>query len=91
MTKEELVGQLATQLGASKSEAGRVLDAVVKVLGDAIVASEPFTIPALGTFEVKTRAARTGRNPKTGEAIAIVASRTVAFRPAKLVKERLNR
>lgn len=91
MTKEELVGQLAGQLGASKSEAGRVLDAVVKVLGDAIVGGAPFTIPALGTFEVKTRAARTGRNPKTGEAIDIAASRTVAFRPAKLVKERLNR
>lgn len=91
MTKEEMVAQLASQTGQSKAEAGKAFTAFVSVLQDAIVKEGSCLVPGLGTFAVKDRAARKGRNPQTGDEIDIKASRTVGFRAASGLKERVSR
>ncbi len=90
MTKQDLVVRLAEVCGLSKAQADVVVNEVVKGVTDALVRGEEVSLPGLGKLAVKERAARTGTNPATREKIEIKASKTVAFKVAKNLKEALN-
>jgi len=87
MTKAELVAEIAKQAGITKKEADAALKAAVATIGEALKKGERVAIPGLGIFTVKQRAARKGRNPRTGKVIQIPARKVVAFKPAKDLRE----
>ena len=94
-TKKELIDSIAERTGVKKSGAERVLNATLAEIERALLAGQPVTLHGFGTFELKKfelkkRDARTGRNPRTGEPVEIAASTTVAFKPAKALKDSLN-
>lgn len=90
MNKTELVERVAETTGKTKKEAGQVVDAVLSSISAALQAGDKVTLIGFGNFEVRERAARTGRNPQTGEEIQIEASRVPSFRPGKQLKESVN-
>ncbi|WP_152425500.1 HU family DNA-binding protein [Bacillus subtilis] len=87
MNKTEFVGAVAEKLGVTKKEAAPKVEAVFKVLSETLAKGESIKIPGVGTFEVRERAARKGRNIQTGEEIEIPASKVVKFKPAKALKD----
>jgi len=87
MTKAELVAEIAKQAGITKKEADAALKAAVSAISGALKKGERIAIPGLGIFTVKQRAARKGRNPRTGQVIQIPARKVVAFKPAKDLRE----
>ena len=89
MTKAELVDQVVKSskgMNLSKKAAAEILDSVFDEVGKAIKKDTRFSYPGFGTFTVKRRAARKGRNPRTGAEIRIKASKTVGFKPAPGLK-----
>ena len=92
MTKAEFVDQVAKASGVdlSKKDAAGILDTVFSVIGQTIKDENRFSYPGFGTFTVKERSARKGRNPRTGDAIDIKASKTVGFKPAPSLKQSLT-
>ena len=90
MNKQELVASIAEKAGMTKADAARALDATVAAVTEALRQDETVTLVGFGSFYVGERAARTGRNPRTGEPVEIAASTTVAFKPAKALKDSLN-
>ena len=84
-----IVENLATDFNVSKKLAKEVVDALILQLGQTIVATGELRITGFGTFKTKTRAARKGRNPSTGEEIQIAESRTIGFKPSKQLKDAL--
>ena len=89
MTKADLIGVVARAAKMSKRGAGSAIDATFTALARAIKKDKRFQVPAFGTFSVRSRSARIGRNPRTGETINIKASRTVRFKPAPRLKKGL--
>ena len=87
MNKGQLIDQVAAELGESKAAASRAVEAVIASITSGIKVDENVTIVGFGTFSKKNRAARTGRNPATGEPMQIQASTTVGFRPSQALKE----
>lgn len=90
MNKGELVDHIANETGTDKAAAGRALDAVLQGIMDSLVKGDSVTIAGFGTFDVRERAARTGRNPQSGESMEIPASTSAGFKPASALKKRLN-
>ena len=94
MNKTELIERVASQLESSKAEAQRAVDALFDtgtgVIARALRQGERVQITGFGTFEARERAARPGRNPRTGEKIRIPASRAVSFRAGKGLKDAVN-
>ena len=90
MKKLQLTDAVAAKAQITKKEAAAVVDAVLDVIAEALVAGDDVKITGFGGFEVKTRAARTGRNPKTGEAVEIPASKCVTFTAGSTLKEKVN-
>ena len=87
MTKADLIESVAKQgEGMTKKAAGEMVDALFLTLGKTIKKEGRFTYPGFGTFTVRARKARKGRNPQTGAEIKIKASKTVGFKPAKELK-----
>ncbi|KIN27599.1 HU family DNA-binding protein [Bacillus subtilis] len=87
MNKTEFVGAVAEKLGVTKKEATPKVEGVFKVLSETLAKGESIKIPGVGTFEVRERAARKGRNPQTGEEIDIPATKSPAFKAAKALKD----
>lgn len=87
MNKSELVAQAAMHSGISKKDAEAVADALLDALRHALVSGEKVTITNFGTFEVKKREARVGRNPRTHEVVAIPPANTPVFRPCPSLKK----
>lgn len=87
MNKNELITAMATKSGLTKKEAGAALASLIDGIIESLKASERVTIPSLGTFEVRERAAREGKNPRTGEMVKIPAKKLPAFKAAKALKE----
>ncbi len=90
MNKRELVASIADKTGMAKGEAEAALDATVEAISGALAGGDKVALPGFGTFEVRERAARSGRNPQTGEAMEIAASKGAAFKPATALKQTLN-
>lgn len=87
MNKTELIEIISQEAGISKSEATKSLDAYVGAITKVLRDGDQVAIPGFGTFCVSNRAARTGRNPRTGDPIEIPASRVPKFKPGKGLKE----
>jgi len=90
VNKTELIDHIAKQSDISKAAAGRALDAMVGAVKTTLKRGGTVTLVGFGTFAVGRRAARTGRNPRTGEAIKIKAAKVPKFRPGKGLKDSLN-
>ncbi|MBO6002141.1 MAG: HU family DNA-binding protein [Mailhella sp.] len=87
MTKADFVAKIAENSGISKSAADASLKAFIASLQDVLAAEGKLVLPGFGTFSVEERAARQGRNPQTGEAIAIPASKSVKFKAGAKLRE----
>ncbi|MGK9185749.1 HU family DNA-binding protein, partial [Priestia filamentosa] len=87
MNKTELVNAVAAQSELTKQDAAKAVDALFKTISDTLSKEEKIQLIGFGTFEVRERAARTGRNPQTGEEMQIAASKVPAFKPGKELKE----
>ena len=87
MNKSELAARIADRVSLPRSEANRAINALFDAIGEALANGETVRVPGLGTFSVRSRAARQGRNPRTGERITIAASRTAAFKPGKTLRD----
>ena len=90
MNKTELIDHIAKQSDISKAAAGRALEAIVGGIRSSLKKGNSVTLVGFGTFAVGKRAARTGRNPRTNEAIKIKAAKVPKFRPGKALKDSLN-
>jgi DNA-binding protein HU-beta len=90
MNNTDLAEHLATAHGITKADARKYVDGVFAAIADAAAKGDEVALNGFGKFKVKDTPARQGRNPSTGEAIQIAASRKLAFTPAKAVKDRLN-
>jgi len=90
MNKTELIAALAGKAELSKKDAEKALNAFVEVVSDAMKAGDKVQLVGFGTFESKQRPARTARNPRTGEAVKIAASKTVSFKVGKALKDSLK-
>lgn len=90
MNKSELIERVAGDSGLTRSEAGKAVDAVFDNIAKALKKDGKATLVGFGSFTVRKRAARSGRNPKTGESIKIKASKTPAFKAGKALKDAVN-
>lgn len=90
MNKSELIESIANKAGISRAAAGTALEATLASLSEALVAGDSIALVGFGTFKVSERAARTGKNPATGEALEIAASKSAKFTPGKALKDALN-
>lgn len=91
MNKKELIDAVASSTGASKAATGEAIDAVVEAITKAVVKGDNVQLVGFGSFSQGARAARTGRNPATGEEISIAAAKTVKFTAGKSFKDAVNR
>ncbi len=90
MNKSELIEKMAESGQISKAAAGRALDGLVDAIKVALSAGEAVSLTGFGTFSVRKREARSGRNPQTGKTIEIAASNTPGFKPGKALKDAVN-
>lgn len=90
MNKTELIESIAKSADISKAAAGRALDGMVKAVTSSLKKGQMVTLVGFGTFYVGKRAPRSGRNPRTGEAIKIKAAKVPKFRAGKALKDALN-
>lgn len=91
MKKSELIETIAEKAGLTKVEAGKALDATFEVIANQLEKGEKVPVAGFGTFKLSSRAAREGRNPKTGETIKIAASTSVSFKAGTALKEKVNK
>ena len=87
MNKTELVKAVAEQAELTQKDAAKAVDALIKTISETLAQGEKIQLIGFGTFEVRDRSARKGRNPQTGEEIEIAASKVPAFKPGKELKE----
>jgi len=90
MNKSDLIEAVASAADMSKAAAGKAVDAVIDSITDALKKGDAVSIVGFGTFEVRERAARSGRNPQTGATIEIAASKAPAFKAGKALKDAVN-
>ena len=90
MNKSDLITAIAEHANLTKTDAGRALDGLTKTIEAALQAGDSVALIGFGTFEVKERAERTGRNPQTGEVITIAASKVPSFKAGKSLKDAVN-
>ncbi|KMV73804.1 DNA-binding protein HU-beta [Rosenbergiella epipactidis] len=90
MNKSQLVDKIAADADISKAAAGRVLDAFIGAVTESLKAGDDVALVGFGTFAVKERAERTGRNPQTGKEITIPAGKVPGFRAGKGLKDSVN-
>ncbi len=90
MTKNELIRTVSDNTGMTQKVAEEAISAALDVIANELVYGSPVQILGFGAFEVKERAARTGRNPHTGETMEIPAAKVVCFKSGKALRERIN-
>ncbi|MDH2363868.1 HU family DNA-binding protein [Priestia megaterium] len=90
MNKAELIDAVATKSDLTKQDSKKAVDALFETISNTLANEEKIQLIGFGTFEVRERAARTGRNPQTGEEMMIPASKVPAFKPGKELKEALK-
>ena len=90
MNKHDLIEAVSERTGLAKSDAARAVEAVLGTITEVLRRGDSIGLAGFGTFETRDRAARQGRNPRTGEVITIAASRTPAFKAGKALKDAVN-
>ena len=89
LTRMDLSEAVFREVGLSRNESAELVESVLNHMSDALVAGEQVKISSFGTFSIRDKAARVGRNPKTGEEVPINPRRVLTFRPSHLMKERV--
>lgn len=89
LTRMDLSEAVFREVGLSRNESAALVESVLKYMSDALVAGEQVKISSFGTFSVREKAARVGRNPKTGDEVPIHPRRVLTFRPSHLMKDRV--
>ena len=90
MNKSELIDAIAESANLTKQQASKALETVLESVSGALSDGDPVVLVGFGTFSVKERPARTGRNPRTGDPIEIAAARIPNFKPGKALKDAVN-
>ncbi|ODN42388.1 HU family DNA-binding protein [Piscirickettsia litoralis] len=90
MNKNELIQSIAASADLTKQDASKALDATLEAITETLQKGDQITLVGFGTFAVKDRAARTGRNPRTGEEIEIKAAKVPNFKAGKALKDAVN-
>jgi integration host factor subunit alpha len=90
LTRKELTETLANRLGYSQSNCALIVDTFLDSLKQSMISGESIKLVHFGTFTVRNKAPRRGRNPRTGEAITIKKRQAVSFRPSKQLREQVN-
>ncbi len=90
LTRKEIAEELTEQLGYSQNICSEIVDSFLSKLKDALIDGESVKLVHFGTFTVRNKAPRTGRNPRTGEPITITKRQAVSFRPSKKLREQVN-
>lgn len=90
LTRMDLSEAVFREVGLSRNESADLVESVLKHLSDALVQGQTVKISSFGTFSVRDKTARIGRNPKTGEEVPITPRRVLSFRPSHLMKDRVN-
>lgn len=91
MNKQELIAEVAKRAGLTKKDASMAVNAMLEAMKTSLAKKEPVRLIGFGTFDVKKRAARKGRNPRTGDELNIPERTAVVFRPANALKEIVNK
>ncbi|MBL4628163.1 MAG: integration host factor subunit alpha [Roseicyclus sp.] len=89
LTRMDLSEAVFREVGLSRNESAQLVERVLELMSDALVAEEQVKISSFGTFSVRSKTARVGRNPKTGEEVPISPRRVLTFRPSHLMKDRV--
>jgi|TARA_B100000700_G_scaffold102679_1_gene115797 DNA-binding protein HU-beta len=90
VNKSQLIDKIAAGADISKAAAGRALDSMIDAVTDALKKDDQVALVGFGTFSVRERSARTGRNPQTGETIQIAAAKVPSFKAGKALKDAVN-
>jgi DNA-binding protein HU-beta len=90
VNKSQLIDKIAEGADISKAAAGRALDSLIESISDSLKDGDSVALVGFGTFQVRERSARTGRNPQTGAEIQIAAAKVPAFKAGKTLKDALN-
>ena len=90
LTRMELSEAVFNAVGLSRNESADLVESVLRHMSDALVRGETVKISSFGTFSVRSKSARMGRNPKTGEEVPIAPRRVLTFRPSHIMKERVD-
>ncbi|MBL3570242.1 integration host factor subunit alpha [Rhodovulum sp. BSW8] len=89
LTRMDLTEAVFREVGLSRNESASLVESVLQHMSDALVRGETVKISSFGTFSIRSKAARVGRNPKTGEEVPIHPRRVLTFRPSHLMKDRV--
>ena len=89
LTRMDLADAVHNQVGLSRNDSADLVESVLSHLSDSLVAGESVKISSFGTFSVRDKAARIGRNPKTGEEVPITSRRVMVFKPSNILKSRV--
>ena len=89
LTRMDLAEAVFREVGLSRNDSANLVEAVLQEISDCLVAGETVKISSFGTFSVRDKSARVGRNPKTGEEVPIKPRRVLSFRPSHLMKDRV--
>ncbi|MFV2033831.1 MAG: integration host factor subunit alpha [Halocynthiibacter sp.] len=89
LTRLDLSEAVFREVGLSRNDSAQLVETVLQHMSDALVAGESVKVSSFGTFSVRNKAARIGRNPKTGEEVPILPRRVMTFRPSHLMKDRV--
>lgn len=89
LTRMDLSEAVFREVGLSRNESSQLVERVLEMMSDALVEGEQVKISSFGTFSVRSKTARVGRNPKTGEEVPISPRRVLTFRPSHLMKDRV--
>jgi integration host factor subunit alpha len=90
LTRSDLSEAIYREVGLSRNESSEMVEAILGRISDALVAGETVKISSFGTFAVRDKGARMGRNPKTGQEVPIDPRRVLVFRPSHILKDRVN-
>lgn len=91
LTRKELAQVINQKMGFSQRSAGELVDMVFDTLKNELLAAEPVKLVQFGTFTVRKKSSRVGRNPRTGESMEITKRSMVSFRPSKTIREKINK
>lgn len=90
VTRADLTEAIYREIGLSRSESAELVEAVINHIIDALLRGENVKLAGFGTFSLRDKAERMGRNPKTGKAVPITSRRVLAFKPSQVVRERVD-
>ena len=90
LTRADLAEAVYQEVGLSRSESAGLVDSILTEIGDSLIADGVVKISSFGTFSVRRKGRRIGRNPKTGEEVPITPRRVLVFRPSNIMKDRIN-